>query len=81
MKALLLNRHDARGPPGTCVLRFALDLLQDGSMHAKWRLNQAFEFRSLGEARQLQEKLVHVVADVIIASEEPVVRVKSAVRG
>ena len=67
------------GRPGARVLGLALDLLDDRFVQAERRLQQLGEPRRLREARQLQEQLVHVLADLRIAGEQAVVGV--AARG
>ena len=46
------------------MLRLALDLLQHRVVQPERRLQQLGEPRRLREARELQEQLVHVLADL-----------------
>src|SRR5581483_3229414 len=65
----------ARRPPGTGVLHLAIELGDELLVHAEGRLDEAIEPRRLREARELQEELVHVLTDFVVAREKPVIRV------
>ena len=69
-----LGDHPGRAA-GARVLGLAGELRQHHLVHAERRLGEAVELRRLGEARELQEQLVHVVADVVRAGEQAVVGV------
>ena len=63
------------GRPARACSRLALDLRDDRFVQAERRLQQAAQLRRLREARELQEQLVHVLADLVVAGEKAVVRV------
>ena len=66
---------DAARASGRGELGFALDFLDHLFVQAERRLQQLGQPRSLREAGELQEQLVHVLADLRIAGEQAVVRV------
>ena len=68
---------DARRAPGARVLGLARDLGEHHLVHAEGRLHQAVKLRGLREAGELQEQLVHVMADLVVAGEQPVVGVQA----
>ena len=57
------------------MLGLARKLCEDGAVEAERRLQQTVQLRCLGKARQLQEELVHVLADIRVAGKEAVVGV------
>ena len=65
----------ARRAAGAGVLGLARELAEHHLVHAEGRLRQAVELRGLGEAGELQEQLVHVGADLVVAGEQAVVGV------
>src|SRR5579883_544992 len=68
-------RNDACRPSGARVRGLAIELRDEGLVQAERRLNETVELRCLGEAGELQEELVHVLADLVIVGEEAVVGV------
>ena len=69
-------RLDARGPAFLRMLRLAADHLDDAPVHRERREQQALELRRLGEARDVQEHLVHVDANVRIRGQQAEVGVQ-----
>src|SRR5712672_731414 len=64
-----------RAGPRARVPGLARQLRDDRIMHSEGRLDEPVQLRGLREARELQEQLVHVLPDLIVARENAVVRV------
>ncbi len=64
-----------RRTSGTGMVGFASNLEDHGVVHAERRLHEFLELRGLGQAGELQEQLVHVLPDLIVAGEQAVVGV------
>ena len=69
-------RLDVRAPAFLRVLRLAADHLDDAPVHRERCEQQALQLRRLGEARDMQEHLVHVGANVWIRGEQAEVGVQ-----